>query len=480
MTSRLGATRTIGGQPLRTQGTANSRSNAAPPAFGSQEFDEIFDLCHLLRRQRLDFGDQALFDDGVHAVLRHMVGIDRPLPIPDRLALGFGSAGQFSSGDQDSPKARAADQRRAGPFRVVQCTQAMIRIAAALGRRPMAGIAGCHHNPLAARRHVDGQTASLGGHFMLANRGICVFGCLALATLAGCGGGGGPTPGTPALSISIASVAADGTTLAKNANLSGSFALANLGASDPTPSVTIQASFDGCPGTVLGTVTLDYPSRTFTVTHPDFGNGLSCTYTLTPSVNGSPGSARLGSFKTDVAVFHYTDLVLTVFGGGTLGRIVPDTTTASGWKSIALVNKSAYTTGAAFPLALCATVWDGTTVHKESDGSPTISCVTPAVGNLRRYFAVNPLTNEIGAEVATPAGVTLRDVGYGFGTTGPYAAQGISEFGRFAVAGRDILFILDTDSLNLRVAPAGDFSKSIVVDDGKLHSGFQFFGVYSN
>lgn len=94
-----------------------------------------------------------------------------------------------------------------------------------------------------------------------------------------------------------------------------------------------------------------------------------------------------------------------------------------------------------------------------------------------RYFVVNPETNEISVEVPAPAGVTLRDVGYG---SSPYVAQGVSGLGRFAISGTDVLYILDTDSVNLRVARGGDFSKSVIVDDSQGHQGYKFFGVVSN
>ena len=328
------------------------------------------------------------------------------------------------------------------------------------------------------------NSASLWGRFSGISLGIIILGALAA-----CGGGGSSTESpVPDKTINSASISVSKILKAGDLDLTSPVTVdakitSSYSTSGDVGTVTaVVKTFicDASPVTVTATVARGKVS--YTNGNLPFGANCNLSVKLTGSVTGADGgyptSEMTYAFTTSPApkVFHYT-MHLTVFADSTLGRIVPDASATGGYRSLALVNKTAYTTGARLPLALCATVWDGLLMHKQADGSPVVTCVTPAVGNLRRYFVVNPDTNEIGAEVPAPANVTLRDVAYG---ASPYEAQGIGAFSRFTQMGADVLYIINTDSVHLRLAPGGNFAKAIVINDSDGHEGYKSFWDVSN
>lgn len=156
-----------------------------------------------------------------------------------------------------------------------------------------------------------------------------------------------------------------------------------------------------------------------------------------------------GTSNGSICVLHYSEFKLVVFAdqGAYIGRI---TTGADGLPNgvVPLVNNSGFTTGTNFPLALCG-VWD----KLLPDGRPLVSCQTPAVGNTRRNFPVNPLTGTVEAEWTgtVPAGAVLHDVGYGtFGNT-PYASHDIGLVGMYLKVNGSLVFFTNTNSKNIRV-----------------------------
>ena len=83
------------------------------------------------------------------------------------------------------------------------------------------------------------------------------------------------------------------------------------------------------------------------------------------------------------------------------------------------------------------------------------SDLTPAFGNLRRYFPINPLTGELMAEVAAsviPTGAVFRATPYGtFGDT-PYVQFGITRKAMYIdVPGIGTYYTTGADGVNLRL-----------------------------
>lgn len=161
-----------------------------------------------------------------------------------------------------------------------------------------------------------------------------------------------------------------------------------------------------------------------TVSTAASGSGIAVTIgSATLAVVLSDGSTALDSSKSISGacavgtlfdgsvckrpVYNYSRLNLVVFAdqGGYIGKIDDAAGTVT-----PLINQSAFITGAFAPLALC-----GIYNLLLPDGRPLVTCVTPAVGNTRRNFPVNPLTGAVMGEytAVVPAGAVARDVGYG-------------------------------------------------------------------
>ena len=105
------------------------------------------------------------------------------------------------------------------------------------------------------------------------------------------------------------------------------------------------------------------------------------------------------------------------------------------------------------------------------------SCQTPAVGNVRRNFPVNPQTASIEAEWtgAVPSGAVLHDVPYGtFGAT-PYAAHGVSRTGMYIDSTDGVYYFTSTDSTKLLLT-SNNFATSVTVATGD----FKYLVMFSN
>jgi hypothetical protein len=168
-----------------------------------------------------------------------------------------------------------------------------------------------------------------------------------------------------------------------------------------------------------------------------------------------------------LTVLHYSELKLVVFAdrGGYIGKVSSSGITP-------LVNNTSYTMGAVSPIALCG-IWD----KLLPSGRPLASCQTPAAGNIRRNFPIDPVTGSLEAEYIgqVPSGAVLHDVGYGvFGAT-PYAAQGVGNTGMYIDVTEGTYYFTNTDSLNLRLTSNG-FVTNAVIGTGD----FQYLTVFSN
>ena len=94
-----------------------------------------------------------------------------------------------------------------------------------------------------------------------------------------------------------------------------------------------------------------------------------------------------------------------------------------------LINQSAFTGNGGLPLALCG-IYD----LLLPDGRPLVTCVTPAVGNTRRNFPVNPLTGAVMGEYTgvVPAGAVARDVSDSTRSApASYVAMNVAFFGMY-------------------------------------------------
>ena len=108
--------------------------------------------------------------------------------------------------------------------------------------------------------------------------------------------------------------------------------------------------------------------------HP---NGGDCTYTISATATNGGGTASATPVSNRFQVmFKYSRLNLVVFSdqNKTLGIIDGTSVSRAG-------NRTGYSN-----LALCG-VYDALL----ASGNPLASCVTPAFGNLRRYFPITPL-----------------------------------------------------------------------------------------
>lgn len=314
--------------------------------------------------------------------------------------------------------------------------------------------------------------------------GICI---LAAAALVACGGGGStteapqkqlvvdttPTPDTvkTILSVKVQFVAVNGV---------------NIDGSTVEPAAKVLVTYDaggtqgtGTLSTHCGTQSLAGTQETATTSkltfgHSDWTEG-SCTGSVTVSAAGYASATQTFAFtvKKAAVVYHYSDFMPVVYADGTLGRIVPD---GASYKVVALVNKTGYTTGAAFPIGQCGVVQVGDAVYKQEDGQPIVSCTTIVAGNTRRYFVVNPETGEIGKEVTQPSGVVVHDVGYGDYNATPFVAYGVVEKGTYVETKAGVFYQTFNDHAHLMFAPLGDFSKAVVVGN----DGYKFLSVVSN
>lgn len=308
-----------------------------------------------------------------------------------------------------------------------------------------------------------------------------------IALLAACGGGGGSD--TPAATPAVTPP----TVTAQSVKISGvKIGLVSINGAEVTPDepAVISVEYDAggaqgaasmavsCGGNPVATAVASATASKIEFSHNPWLIG-SCSGSATVSAPGFTSATVSFSFTVKApapTVLRYNEAVLLVLADGTLGQLVVDTVKPSGYAVKKAVNKTSYTSGVAFPLGLCATVWtsDGSALMKQPDGALVVSCVTPAAGYLRRYFAFNPVDSSIGTEIEAPAGAILRDVAYAVSTK--YAAQGVSGNGRFAETNSGVFYITDMDSINLRFAPGGDFSKSTIVGS----DGYQFMVTASN
>lgn len=330
--------------------------------------------------------------------------------------------------------------------------------------------------------------ASSGGRFaQRVSLGICI---LAAAALVACGGGGStteapqkqlvvdtiPTPDTvkTILSVKVQFVAVNGV---------------NIDGSTVEPAAKVLVTYDagstqgtGTLSTHCGTQSLAGTQETATTSkltfgHSDWTEG-SCTGSVTVSAAGYASATQTFAFtvKKAAVVYHYPELKLFIGTDGLLGQIVPNG--SGGWKDVSLVNKTGYTTGAAFPIGGCGIGYLGDTVYKRADGMPMAECKTIAAGNTFRRFPVNPETGELLAEdtTALPADVVFRRVNYGVYNDTPYVSHGVVQKGSYIESSVGVFYFTYNDSVNLRFAPKGDFAASTVIST----KDFQFLAVVSN
>lgn len=201
-------------------------------------------------------------------------------------------------------------------------------------------------------------------------------------------------------------------------------------------------------------------------------SGTSCIQPTCPA-----GQMDVGGVCTD-PTFHYSEFKLVVFAneGGTLGRI---TTGADGLPNsvVPLINNSGFTTGAAFPLALCG-IWD----KLLADGRPLASCQTPAVGNTRRNFPINPVTGSVEAEWtgAVPAGAVLHDVPYNTGVN-PYVSHGIGYVGSYLKVTGGVIYFSVTEKKMYFVKAADMAAVDWATVSNVLATGdYQYLVMFSN
>lgn len=299
------------------------------------------------------------------------------------------------------------------------------------------------------------------------------------ALLAACGGGGSSTPDqTPPnvkilsavkiTAVTIGSGPIDGTTVTPDepAVVSVSYDADGVQGAG-TVSVT-------CASVPVSTQAAGATSSKLDFNHNPWAVG-SCVGTVTVSATGYASATSNFAFtvKKAAVVYHYSDFMPVVYADGTLGRIVPD---GASYKVVALVNKTGYTTGAAFPIGQCGVVQVGDAVYKQEDGQPIVSCTTIVAGNTRRYFVVNPETGEIGKEVTQPSGVVVHDVGYGDYNATPFVAYGVVKKGTYFETKAGVFYQTFNDHAHLMFAPLGDFSKAVVVGN----DGYKFLSVVSN
>lgn len=333
--------------------------------------------------------------------------------------------------------------------------------------------------------------------------GICI---LAAAALVACGGGGSgtetavvtpavTTPNVTAQSCKVAvtsvtignfnAVGAQATPVAVNAAFTGDYVITGSGCGEGSPKVAVSATFSSCPGALPGQVVIAPTTQTtgtFTVTHANFGYNLTCGWEVTPSVNGTLGDTKVGTFKTEqetVSVPAHGEMVLAINTGRTdfsLPLVLVNPVT--GGVQVA-INKTGYTSGTD-PLRLCGALVINDAASKEfvawttTDGYAVAECqaryetVSGVVTPTRYKFLLNPVTGELGAKYtgAVPANVKVVDVTEGHGVTSYPNIVDDAKGGSVAV-GAKVFFKQPASGLGLSVT-TNNFANHSLVDGGDL------------
>ena len=272
--------------------------------------------------------------------------------------------------------------------------------------------------------------------------------------LIGCGGGGGsstPAPTPPAL-LTVAISDRTATGVVSNSNpITFDVAVSGAGITAVAPTVVENCDGQSVPLSVTSVPVTGGSASALPIAgvHP---NGGDCTYTISATATNGGGTASATPFSNRFQVmFKYSRLNIVVFSDQNKRLGIIDGTTVSG-----AGNRTGYSN-----LALCG-VYDVLL----ASGNPLASCVTPAFGNLRRYFPINPLTGELMAEVAAstiPTGAIFRGGVYGTFGDSAYVQFGISLKGMYIdVPGIGTYYFTDADSTNLRLTRDGFVTYTIL------------------
>lgn len=268
-----------------------------------------------------------------------------------------------------------------------------------------------------------------------------------LLLLAACGGGSG---------------GGGGTTPDATGNLDGT-----VGCEIPDIGTSCVATIKGAtqnaanPKTLVGTTTVDMTAsvnKPFTLGYGDKPVTLYNGDTVLASTTISGVCSDHADWDGNVCqprVYNYTSLWLLIEGvHATISKIDGKNVTPLG-------NASEFTGNGGFPLDLCG-IWS----KIMPDGRPLASCVTPAAGNTRRNFPINPLTGEMMKEYkgAVPEGAVLQDT-YDSAQPAPanYAANGVFYFGMYLdVSGVGTYYFTGADTKNLRLTKNDFLSNEII------------------
>ena len=300
----------------------------------------------------------------------------------------------------------------------------------------------------------------------------------ATAALVACGGGGGssPTPPPPspppaAATVTMTDQTAQGVVEQDNVV---KFTVAGL-TNTTSLEVGVVQNCGGAPVTMNTTVVPLTGGQGSSLPVAGKYAGLKvCSYSVNATAKNSAGAATVatvsGTFTPKAKYARVSYIILSQFG--TIGTINADGSVTE------LVNKTGYTTGAAAPIFLCG-IYD----KLLTDGRPLATCVTPAAGNTRRNFPINPLTGELMEEYpgAVPVGSVGHDVPYGtFGDT-PYAAYGVGNKGMYLdVPSVGTYFIKNDDTVRLRLTTDGFVTSRVTATCGSSIGCFQYLVSFSN
>lgn len=280
--------------------------------------------------------------------------------------------------------------------------------------------------------------------------------------LAACGGGGGggesPAPVTPITPIQPATptaatgsiTSATGCTVpAGQSTCNGQAVYTTANTQNP------RLNLDGTSvsTTASGTASFALTAGEHTLTVSDGGTTLA---TLPVSASCAEHSAADANKVCQPTAYHYPAFRLAVRSDIAHTLWAFDENGATKLKN---------STGFEATNAVPEPVWNcGLYDLTLADNRPIASCTTPAAGNVRRVFPINPGTLELMKEYTgpLPAGAVLRDTFYGTFGDSPYASKDVGKKGMYVDEPGVGTFYFTNNDPQLRLTKDGFVTNKLV------------------